>query len=92
VAATRGKSDRPGFEISLRIDFRLQTITPARSASRGLVGTRQQIAERLRAYRAQGVDELILDFMDRDHNDVPPLPAMLYQLERFQREILPSME
>lgn len=89
VAATRGQCNRPGFEISLRIDFRIQAADGDPYHQQGLVGTSQEIAARLRAYQATGVDELVLDFMDRDTNQVPTLRVMMDQLERLRGEILP---
>lgn len=89
VAATRGASRRPGFRVSLRVELFIDDDGSAEHAGRGLIGPEVMIRDKLRAYAAAGVDELVVDFMDQDHGGVPDLPVMLEQLGRL-RALLPS--
>lgn len=92
VAATRGESQRAGFRISLRIDFRLLDAADADGGQAGLVGSPTTVASKMLQYRAAGVDQLVIDFMDRDHGGVPDLELILDQLRRLQTQVLPELE
>jgi probable F420-dependent oxidoreductase len=85
VAETRGRSERPDFTISLRVELRLLHDQEAHLVGRQLIGTATQVLDQLRRYEKAGVDELVVDFMDQDHGGVPDLPEMLDQLHRFCR-------
>jgi probable F420-dependent oxidoreductase len=87
-AATRDRSARDGFRVSLRIDFRLLEAGDDAVEGLGLIGSPGSVAAKMLRYRAQGVDELVLDFMDRDHGGVPDLEVILEQLRRFRAEVL----
>lgn len=88
VAATRDQSGRPGFRISLRIDFWMTEAGEAEGGRPGLFGSAGAIAAKMARYEAAGVDELVIDFMDRDHGSLPALDAMLEQLRRFHADVL----
>ena len=90
VASTRGQSQRDGFRISLRIDFRILNAGDRAGDQPGLVGSSTVVISKLLQYRATGVDELVIDFMDRDHGGVPDLDFILHQLRRFGMEVLPE--
>jgi len=92
VAATRGRSDRNDFHISLRLDFAIRESCQASQPMQGLRGTREQVASRIREYRDAGVDELILDPMDRDDHSVPSLRIILDQLHVFASDVLPQLK
>ncbi|WP_375425790.1 LLM class flavin-dependent oxidoreductase [uncultured Friedmanniella sp.] len=87
VAATRAQSARPGFRISVRTDFRIVDPSEAAGGVPGLVGRPDAIAAKMLQYRAAGVDELVIDFMNRDHGGVPDLGFILDQLHRFRAEV-----
>lgn len=91
VAATRGQSERPGYRISLRIDFWMTEAEEVGGGRPGLIGTPREIAAKMARYEAAGVDELVIDFMDRDHGTLPALDVMLSQLRRFTAEVLPAV-
>jgi alkanesulfonate monooxygenase SsuD/methylene tetrahydromethanopterin reductase-like flavin-dependent oxidoreductase (luciferase family) len=95
LAATRDQSPRPSFRVSLRIDVGLVDGgrvdgDPAEERP-GLFGSPDQIAAKLLRYRASGLDELVLDFMDRDHAGVPELGVILEQLHRLHTAVLPVL-
>jgi hypothetical protein len=46
---------------------------------------------KLLRYRDAGVDELVMDFMDRDHGGVPSLEVILDQLRLFRAQVLPEL-
>ena len=89
IEATRGRSRKADFRISLRIDLRL--LPEGQRLRHGLVGPVSAVIERMRSYRDLGVDELIIDPMDRDHGDVPDLAGLLELIHRVRDEILPAL-
>lgn len=92
LAATRGRSRRQGFRISLRVDFRILDAERADGERPGLVGSPGSIVSKMLRYRAEGVDELVIDFMDRDHGGVPDLAVILDQLRRLHTAVLPMVD
>ena len=83
IEQTRGRSERAGFTISVRVEFGLDEDGGPGGGARQLIGSSVQLLDQLRSYEAAGVDELVIDFMDADHGGVPDLPEMLDQLRRF---------
>lgn len=90
VAETRGRSERPDFRISLRVEFRLLGSAGPDDGARGLIGTPSTVLTKLRRYADAGVEELVIDFMDQDHGGVPDLPEMLEQLRTMAEEVAPA--
>jgi hypothetical protein len=91
VEATRGRSGRAGFSIRLRVDFHLRESDGGDGVGLGLIGGPREIVSKLLRYRDAGVDELVIDFMDRDHGGVPSLEVILDQLRLFRAQVLPEL-
>jgi probable F420-dependent oxidoreductase len=91
VEATRGRSRRAGFSISLRVDFRIRGSDGGDGDGLGLIGDPREIVSKALRYRDAGVDELVIDFMDRDHGGVPTLEVILEHLRLFRAQVLPEL-
>ena len=57
----------------------------------GLVGSPRAITSKMLRYREAGVDELVIDFIERDHGGVPGLELMLDQLGLRHDRVLPEL-
>lgn len=90
VDATRGQSGRAGFRISLRIDARLEE-GDSDADRLGLFGGPRAVVSKVLRYRDAGVDELVVDSMDRDHGGVPSLAVILDQLRLLHERVLPEL-
>ncbi len=91
VNATRGQSRRADFRIRLSVDFGILEVEGSDGGRPGLVGSSAAITSKMLRYRDAGVDELVIDFMDRYDGQVQELEVMLDQLRLLHDQVLPEL-
>lgn len=91
-AADRAGRNLEGFEVCLRLPLRILDGPPARPYAEGLIDTLDGIRHRLVRYREAGVTSLLCDlFYSYPELEGQRLPDVLETMERFAREILPTL-